>query len=83
MGEAVWTRSSENQWVVKAEGTLRDGSPTSATQIVDMISNDAVKTSSLDRIIGGEIAPDIEEVVMVRRPPDPARERSAAGGVEP
>lgn len=75
LGEAVWTRSADNQWVIKAEGTLRDGSPTSATQIVDIISKDAVKTSSLDRIIGGEIAPDIEEVIMVRRPPEPSSGR--------
>jgi uncharacterized protein (TIGR02246 family) len=71
LGEAVWTRSSDSQWVVKATGTHRDGSPTSATQIVDVLSKDAVRTSSLDRIIGGEIAPDIEEVLMVRRPPEP------------
>jgi uncharacterized protein (TIGR02246 family) len=72
LGEAVWTRSADNQWIIKAAGTLRDGSPTSATQVVDVMSKDAVKTSSLDRIIGGEIAPDIEEVIMVRRPPEPS-----------
>ncbi len=72
LGEAVWTRSSDNQWVIKASGVLRDGSATSATQIVTLVSKDRVSTSSLDRIIGGEIAPDIEEIVTVRKAPGAA-----------
>lgn len=71
LGEAVWTRSSDDQWVIKASGTLRDGSPTSATQIMTLNGKDSVTTSSLDRIIGGEVAPDIEEIVTVRKPPAP------------
>jgi hypothetical protein len=39
---------------------------------VDVVSKDAVKTKSLDRIIGGQVAPDIEEVLMVRKPPEPS-----------
>jgi uncharacterized protein (TIGR02246 family) len=68
-GEGTWTRASDNQWIVRAEGVLRNGSPTSATQTVTLMGKDAVKTSSLDRIIGGEVAPDIDEVLMVRKPP--------------
>jgi uncharacterized protein (TIGR02246 family) len=70
-GEGLWTRTGEKEWVVKAHGVLRDGRPTSATQIHVVLNKDAVKTSSIDRIIGGEIAPDIEDVVMVRKPPQP------------
>jgi hypothetical protein len=61
--------------VIKATGVLRDGSPTSATQIIDVVGKDAVKTKSLDRIIGGQIAPDIDEVLMVRKPPEPSTSR--------
>jgi uncharacterized protein (TIGR02246 family) len=68
-GEAVWTRASDNQWMIRAEGVSRAGSPNSATQIVTVVSKDAVKTSSVDRIIGGEVMPDIDEVLMVRKPP--------------
>ena len=32
-GEGLWTRTGEKEWVVKAQGVLRDGRPTSATQI--------------------------------------------------
>jgi uncharacterized protein (TIGR02246 family) len=70
-GEGLWTRTGDKEWVVKAQGVLRDGRPTSATQIHVVLNNDSVKTSSIDRIIGGQIAPDIADVVMVRKPPQP------------
>jgi uncharacterized protein (TIGR02246 family) len=71
-GEGLWTRTNENEWVVKAQGVLRDGRPTSATQIHTILNKDSVKTNSVDRIIGGQIAPDIVDVVMVRKPPQPS-----------
>jgi uncharacterized protein (TIGR02246 family) len=77
-GEALWTRTGEKEWVVKAQGVLRDGRPTSATQIHSIINKDSVKTSSLDRIIGGQVAPDIVDVVMVRKAPVPAAKPTAS-----
>jgi uncharacterized protein (TIGR02246 family) len=71
-GEGYWTRSSDNQWIVKASGVLHDGRPTSATHLHVVLNKDSVKTSSIDRIIGGQIAPDILDIVMVRKPPQPA-----------
>jgi hypothetical protein len=70
-GEGLWTRTGEKEWVVKAQGVLQDGRPTSATQVHVVINKDSVKTSSIDRIVGGQIAPDIADVVMVRQPPQP------------
>jgi uncharacterized protein (TIGR02246 family) len=70
-GEGLWTRTGDNEWVVKAQGVMYDGRPNSATQIHTIINTDSVKTSSIDRIIGGEVAPDINDVVMVRKPPQP------------
>lgn len=77
-GEGLWTRAGDGQWVVKAHGVLRDGRPTSATQIHTILNKDSVKTASIDRTIGGEIAPDIPEVVMVRQPPRPEAAAPAA-----
>jgi uncharacterized protein (TIGR02246 family) len=68
-GEASWTRATDNQWIVKAHGSTADGRPTSATQIINLVNKDAIKTSSIDRTIGDEIARDIEDVIMVRKPP--------------
>jgi uncharacterized protein (TIGR02246 family) len=84
-GEGLWTRTGEKEWVVKAQGVLRDGQPTSATQIHVVLNNDSVKVSSIDRIIGGQIAPDIADVVMVRKPPQPggAPSRPATAPAQP
>jgi uncharacterized protein (TIGR02246 family) len=70
-GEGSWTRATDNQWVVKAHGSTGNGQPTSATQVISLVNKDAVKTSSTDRIIGGEIARDIEDIIMVRKPSAP------------
>jgi uncharacterized protein (TIGR02246 family) len=70
-GEGTWTRATDNQWVVKAHGTTGDGRPTSATQVISLVNKDAVRTSSIDRIVGGEIERDIEDVIMIRKPPAP------------
>lgn len=67
-GEGTWTRAADNQWVVKAHGTTGSGQPNSATQVISLVNKDAVRTSSTDRVIGGEIARDIEDVIMVRKP---------------
>ncbi len=78
-GEGLWNRTGENEWVIKASGVLRDGRPTSATQIQTLVNKDTVKISSIDRIIGGVVAPDITDVIMVRKPPQPGGGLSQAG----
>jgi uncharacterized protein (TIGR02246 family) len=77
-GEASWTRATENQWVVKAHGSTGDGLPTSATQLISLVNKDAIRTSSTDRVVGGEIARDIEDVIMVRKPPPPGSKPASA-----
>ena len=78
-GEGLWTRASESQWVVKAHGVLRDGRPTSATQVHTVVNKHSAKTHSIDRIIGGVIAPDVPEILMVRKPPAPREAEKKAG----
>ena len=70
-GDASWTRATNNQWVVKAHGSTGDGQPTSATQVISLINKDAIRTSSTDRIIGDEIARDLDDIIMVRKPRAP------------
>ena len=40
--------------------------------ILRRVNKDALKFSSTDRVVGGEFAPDIDEIVLVRKPPAPA-----------
>ena len=77
-GEGLWTRVSENRWIVKAHGVTRDGRPNSATQIHTVVGKDSVNTDSIDRILGGEIAPDVLNVLMVRQPPPPGDDAKPA-----
>jgi uncharacterized protein (TIGR02246 family) len=73
-GEGRWTRS-DNAWIVKASGVTGDGLTTSSTQVIEPINKDSLKLGSTDRIVGTEQLPDIEEVVMVRKPPPPDSDR--------
>jgi uncharacterized protein (TIGR02246 family) len=79
-GEGLWTRSADNEWVVKAHGVLRDGRPNSATLIHTVVNKDAVKTISIHRILGGQMAPDVPEILMVRKPPPPASDATPKPG---
>lgn len=69
-GEGLWTRSNRG-WVVKTTGVLPDGAPTSATIIIDSIGKHTVQIRSVNRIIGGRIHADLNNIVMVRKPPAP------------
>lgn len=69
-GEGLWSRDG-NQWIVKMRSITRDGKVASATNIVTMLSKDRLTWQSRDRIVGGERTGDIDEVLIVRRPPKP------------
>ena len=73
-GQGHWTRSG-NAWIVKASGITGDGLTTSSTQVIEPINKDSLKLRSTDRVIGTELLPDIDEVVMVRKPPQPDSDR--------
>ena len=82
-GEATWIRVADDQWVLRAAGNLANGLPNSATQVLTIVGKDALKTSSFDRIIGGEIAPDIDEILMVRKAPAAGGEAAVPAAVKP
>jgi len=52
-------------------GVTREGKPAASTNITTMLSKDRLTWQSRDRIIGGEKMPDIEEVPIVHKPPNP------------
>jgi uncharacterized protein (TIGR02246 family) len=66
-GEGYWHRDGD-RWLVKITGVAVDGRPGSATQIHSR-QNDHTRTwSAVDRVLGGEALPDIEEITVVRAP---------------
>ncbi|MGP0065280.1 MAG: SgcJ/EcaC family oxidoreductase [Isosphaeraceae bacterium] len=69
-GDGLWMRSG-NQWVVKATGVRPDGRTATATQVLTYVNKDTLRWKSIDRTVGDEIVGEIDEVVMVRKPPQP------------
>jgi uncharacterized protein (TIGR02246 family) len=66
-GEGTWTRQ-ENTWSIKQTGTLPDGKKTSALNIIKQLDDNTCTWQSTNREVDGEIQPNIEEVIVVRRP---------------
>ena len=69
-GEALWTREG-NTWVVKATGVLADGKIATATHMITLEGKDLVRWRSTDRTLGNKPEADVEEIVLVRKPPKP------------
>jgi uncharacterized protein (TIGR02246 family) len=69
-GEGLWMRQG-NQWVIKATGVRPDGRVATATQVLTYVNKDSLRWKSIDRTLGGDISQDIDEIAMVRKPPQP------------
>ena len=63
--EGVWTRNGD-QWIIKLTGVTHDGKPASATNVLTRAAKDRMTWQSRDRVIGGEMTPNIEEITIVR-----------------
>jgi uncharacterized protein (TIGR02246 family) len=70
-GEGLWMRQGD-QWIIKATGVRPDGRVATATQVLTYVNKDSLRWKSIDRTLGGDISQDIDEIVMVRKPPQPA-----------
>jgi uncharacterized protein (TIGR02246 family) len=75
-GHQEWTRS-DNAWMIKASGVTGDGLTTSSSLVIEPLNKDSLKLRLTDRVVGTELLDDIEEVVMVRKPPPPSSDRPA------
>ncbi|MHC5540416.1 SgcJ/EcaC family oxidoreductase [Singulisphaera rosea] len=69
-GEGAWTRSDKD-WVVKSTGTSPDGRRETSTLILTAVDKNTARCKLVDRTIGGESLPDIDEMTLVKRPPQP------------
>ena len=70
-GESFWTQNGDH-WVVKATGVRRDGTTSSAINVITPTSKDSYTWRSTDRVVGTEKVPAVE-VKVVRKPPEPAK----------
>lgn len=66
-GEGTWTRKDDT-WSIKQSSTLPDGKKTAALNIITKLDNNTSTWQSINRVVDGEIQPNVQEVVIVRRP---------------
>jgi uncharacterized protein (TIGR02246 family) len=66
-GEGTWTRKGD-RWLIQQKGTLPDGSRSSAVNIITRIDDDSFTWQSVQREVNGDILPNIDEVLVVRKP---------------
>ena len=67
--DGYWSRDGD-RWVIKMEATRQDGKHASATNIITKLGKDRASWRSVDRTIGGDAAPGVDEFVIVRKPPE-------------
>ena len=63
------------RWVVEESGTLRDGTPTTAVNILKPIDADSFQFQSVKRTLGGKPEADIEPITLRRQQERPSRKR--------
>ena len=66
-GNDVWTQDG-SKWVIEATGVFRDGSESSAVNIVTPIDANSFTWQSVKRTLDGVNLPDIKPVKIVRVP---------------
>ena len=64
--EAVWTRDGD-RWIIKAAGVMQDGAKASSVNIITMADDDSFTWQSIGREVGGELLPNIDEIIIVRK----------------
>jgi uncharacterized protein (TIGR02246 family) len=65
-GEGIWTKKGD-AWYIQVTGNLPDGSQSSSTNIITYVDDDTFTWQSTNRVAGGEILPNVDEVVVVRQ----------------
>jgi len=65
-GEGLWSKK-DNRWYIQSTGTLADGSKSSFVNIITYVDDNTFTFQSINRVAGGEILPNVDEVVVVRQ----------------
>lgn len=64
--EGKWTHSGD-RWLVHQTGILSDGRPSSSVNIFTPVDDNSFKWQSIQRAIGGDVLPNVDEVLVVRK----------------
>jgi uncharacterized protein (TIGR02246 family) len=64
-GEATWSRDGD-RWISKTAFTHRDGTKTTATNVVTRVDADTIRFQSTERTIDGKPAPEVKPITLKR-----------------
>ena len=65
-GEGTWELDGEH-WTIAMASTLPDGKKASSVNLMKMIDSDSYTWQSVARAVDGEILPNTDEVLIVRK----------------
>lgn len=68
-GSGVWSKKGKS-WYVQLTGTLPDGQKSSSVNIFTYVDQNSFTWQSVNREAGGEVLPNVDEVLVVRRASD-------------
>ena len=76
-GEATWTQVGDD-WLIRLNAVRSDGSAAAATNLYQPAGPDAYVWTTRDRVVDGELQPDVA-VSVVRKPPEPQTANASQG----
>jgi uncharacterized protein (TIGR02246 family) len=65
--QGKWTHKGD-RWLIQQAGYSPDGRKTSAVNIMTRVDDNSFTWRSTQRAVGGDILPDVDEVLIVRKP---------------
>lgn len=65
-GEGVWGQKGD-AWQVQIQGVAPDGSKSSSVNMFQRINDDSFTWQSVSRVVGGELLPNVDPVVVRRK----------------
>lgn len=64
--EATWNRTGD-RWFIRNKGVLADGRKASMVNVIKLVDENSFTWQTIERTSGGEILPNISEVLIVRQ----------------
>jgi uncharacterized protein (TIGR02246 family) len=65
--EGKWTHKGD-RWLIQQAGTLPDGGKSSAVNIITHVDDNSFTWQSVQREVSGDVLPNVDEVLIVRKP---------------
>ena len=65
--EGTWSKTND-RWFVRNRGYTSEGEPVTTTNVIRPIDENSFGWRTIERIVDGELLPNVDETLVVRRP---------------